>query len=496
MMMFGKHTLGFNLKITLFLFIALIPIQLFSSKIPGEIFLGELDDYSLVESEFEINNDSEESKTINFYSLCDCLEVTPKNRVIEAGETVKFKVTLEPEGYTTMSRHVLYDYNGERATIKFYANLPEPPAEVLSSGCLGCKENERELEEIGTANYLKEKWVILDIYYSPGCTTCEKFINQDIPIIQKDLGLQISVVKHNVLEKSEIDSLMRRLESFQVELKEFPIVIVNSNVIQGTDVNIEYFKEKYNETKATNVKNSEFKESLEYLKPLPIFLAGLLDGVNPCAFTTLLFLISSLFYIGKGKKEILHVGIIFSVTIFASYYLVGLGLLNAIRAANYFKIISDIIKYVIILVLVVLSFLSFYDALLAKKGSVKEMKLQLPKSIKKRIHNVIKTNTRTRGLILGTIIIGVMVTIFELTCTGQVYLPIIAYIIKIEGNISSYLYLTLYNFGFIIPLLIVFTTVYKGTTNDKLISWFQSRIVLIKALLGLLFLSMIIFLII
>ncbi len=343
----------------------------------------------------------------------------------------------------------------------------------------------------GAKNTLKN-WIVTDIYYSPGCTTCEEFINNDIPKLENTLNSTISVNRHNVLEPTELEKLETILKENNSQLKAFPILIYKNQILQGKDVNFNKFSDVISNS---NVKNDDknYIQGIEYLKPLPIFLAGLLDGINPCAFTTLLFLISSLFYIGRGKKEILQIGLIFSLTIFLSYYLVGLGLLNIVRTANFFPVVSKIIKYILIVALSILALLSFYDAYKAKKGSTSEMKLQLPKSLKKRIHNTIRVNTRTRGLVVGTIIIGVMVTIFELTCTGQVYLPIIAYIIKIEGNISAYLYLTLYNFGFIIPLLIVFVMIYKGTTNQKLMSWFQARLTTIKVLLGILFLSMILF---
>ena len=303
---------------------------------------------------------------------------------------------------------------------------------------------------------------------------------------------KVSVIKHNVLDVLELENLENRLKLLDVSLIGFPILIYENTILQGKDVNINNFDSVLKDSLDYS-NNSKFKEGIEYLKPVPIFLAGLLDGINPCAFTTLIFLISSLFYVGRGKKEILRIGLLFSVTIFFSYFLVGLGLLNIVRTANYFPFISLIIKYLLIVLLALLAILSFHDAYLIKNGATSKMKLQLPKSLKKRIHKTIRVNTRSQGMIIGTIIIGIMVTIFELTCTGQVYLPIIAYIIKIEGSISSYAYLTLYNLGFIIPLLAVFFTIYKGTTNKILMEWFKAHLFLIKVLLGSLFLIMILF---
>ncbi|MGL1891092.1 MAG: DUF1573 domain-containing protein [Spirochaetaceae bacterium] len=476
----------------LIILLLILPGYLFSLEVPEEIYLGDLPNLEKVSTVLELTNKKDEEILITLYSLCDCLVVSPISTTINPGETKQITFSLTPEGYDEISRHALIDINGEKSKIKIYAKLPAPPEKPLTGGCPECAKKEKEIADLESATHLMDTWLITDIYYSPGCTTCEEFIDNTVPMLEKDLNKTITVNKHNVLESSELENLESRLKELDVPLSGFPVLIYNSHVLQGEDVSGDQFTQIINGDNTLEQKEG-YVDGIDYLKPIPIFLAGLLDGINPCAFTTLLFLISSLFYIGRGKKEILQIGIIFSATIFFSYYLVGLGFLNIIRTANFFPIVSEIIKYILILALSILGIMSFYDAYLVKKGVSTEMKLQLPRSLKKRIHSVIRENTRTRGLIIGTIIIGVMVTIFELTCTGQVYLPIIAYIIKIEGNLSSYFYLTLYNVGFIIPLLIVFLTVYKGTTNQKLAEWFKTRLFYIKILLGLLFLSMIFF---
>ena len=43
-----------------------------------------------------------------------------------------------------------------------------------------------------------------------------------------------------------------------------------------------------------------------------VALAGLLDGINPCAFTTVVFLLSMLPYLGKTKRELAVVGVGFT----------------------------------------------------------------------------------------------------------------------------------------------------------------------------------------
>ncbi|NOY07711.1 MAG: hypothetical protein GXP33_02585 [Spirochaetes bacterium] len=53
----------------------------------------------------------------------------------------------------------------------------------------------------------------------------------------------------------------------------------------------------------------------------------------------------------------------------------------------------------------------------------------------------------------SSILLGILVSIFELASTGQVYLPSIIYLIRVKRDTAGYLLLLLYNIGFIIPLL-------------------------------------------
>ena len=78
---------------------------------------------------------------------------------------------------------------------------------------------------------------------------------------------------------------------------------------------------------------------------IPVFLAGLLDGINPCAFTTLIFLISYLRLLGRRGREVLKIGFSFTLAVFVSYFLIGLGFFQALRLADSFSLVSRIIRF-------------------------------------------------------------------------------------------------------------------------------------------------------
>jgi len=78
------------------------------------------------------------------------------------------------------------------------------------------------------------------------------------------------------------------------------------------------------------------------------------------------------------------------------------------------------------------------------------------------------------------------VSILELACTGQVYLPTIVFMLGRSGSqLSAVFYLLVYNVFFIVPLLIVFGFVYKGVSSRSVAKIMEARVGMVK--LGLAF---------
>ena len=157
------------------------------------------------------------------------------------------------------------------------------------------------------------------------------------------------------------------------------------------------------------------------------------------------------------------------------------------RSASVFPLIADIIKWILIFFLLPIALLSLYDFIQIRKGQAAKISLQLPKFLKLKIHSVIREQSKSSSIILGSLMLGAMVSIFELACTGQVYFPTIAYLVKL-GQGSAYFYLLLYNISFIIPILIVFVLIYKGTGSKVITHFFQNNMGIMKFSLSLLFL--------
>jgi cytochrome c biogenesis protein CcdA len=223
-----------------------------------------------------------------------------------------------------------------------------------------------------------------------------------------------------------------------------------------------------------------------------VLIAGLIDGLNPCAFATIVFLVSYLSFLGKQSGEILKYGIIFTFGVFIAYIIAGMGLMAGFRQLSAFPLVTKGIYLVIGIFAFVLGIISFYDYILFRRGEIAKMKLQLPMALKKKIHGIIRIQTRSpKAGFLGTFALGFIIAATEVVCTGQVYLPTIGYIMTIpELRAYAFLNLILYNLMFIIPLVGVFVAAFFGVTSERMAVATKKHTGTVKLLTAILFIGL------
>ncbi|MDP3142518.1 MAG: DUF1573 domain-containing protein, partial [Candidatus Omnitrophota bacterium] len=95
--------------------------------------------------------------------------------------------------------------------------------------------------------------------------------------------------------------------------------------------------------------------------------AGLIDGVNPCAFTVLVFFISFLTFAGYNRQQIIILGSFFILTVAATYVLIGLGLFEFFRRLEVFYFLSHLVYLLTAILALILGGFSLYDYWIFKK---------------------------------------------------------------------------------------------------------------------------------
>jgi cytochrome c biogenesis protein CcdA len=227
-----------------------------------------------------------------------------------------------------------------------------------------------------------------------------------------------------------------------------------------------------------------------------ILLAGMVDGINPCAIATMIFLISFLATQKKKRSEVLAIGLCFTATVFLTYLLMGIGAFEALTFLKEYRWVSVAVKWTAVAAALIAAAYCFRDAIVFNKTrNVKDIKNQLPKILKVQIHKIISGQLSRSGLVIGAVVAGFLVTILEAVCTGQVYLPTIVLMTRQEGlKLTGWLYLIFYNFLFVLPLLVVMVLAYFGLRWDQLAKSTQKHMPLLKVSLGVVLVGLAIFL--
>lgn len=238
--------------------------------------------------------------------------------------------------------------------------------------------------------------------------------------------------------------------------------------------------------------SSTMVERFRSMSWLTVVFAGLVDGLNPCAFATLIFFVSYLTLSGRKGREVIFVGLSFTLGVFLAYLLIGLGLYKVLDLMG--DVLNTLAHWVYIITAVLclgLGIFSILDYFKARRGKLEDMSLKLPDPLRKRINSVIRQGRSARTYYVGAFVTGLLISVLELACTGQVYLPTIIFVSSMpELKLRAIFYLVLYNLLFILPLVVVFILAYYGTTSKQLTDFLQKHAATVKIGMAVLFFAL------
>jgi cytochrome c biogenesis protein CcdA len=444
-----------------------------------------------IESTVVVANHSRAPATVTFVSTCSCLTVEPNSRLIAGGGEASFRLgydSTDDTGNTAKAFIVQTDVPGMerlpyilRGTVRAERAAPAPDGSWTRQGS-GAIANPSP----GSAT--------LQYYYTPGCRSCEEFLSTEVPRLEKERGLRIDIQRKDILDAALYEELFSFAASQGQSIRAIPALRVGMTLLQGDQEIRAKLAEVLTSTLPAPASAPAASAPLaDRLAVFPVMAAGLLDGINPCAFTTLIFLLASLALAGRGRREVLVIGAMFSLAVFLTYLGIGLGLFAALRAASAVAIVSVLLRWVLVIVLFVFAGLSIYDYTLIRRGRPTEMLLQLPTALKRQIHSSIRTRVRTAALVGSSLVLGFLVSIFEFACTGQVYLPTLAYLARVHRQLDAVGLLVLYNLCFIAPLLLVFGGTYCGVSSARITAFFQAHMGKVKLGLAAVFVGLAVF---
>ncbi len=355
----------------------------------------------------------------------------------------------------------------------------------------------------------------LIVFFSPTCHRCMVTKEKVMPRIEQEFKGKIEIEYRDITDLNNYNSFLTLKDKYNGDFEFYlPVYFMEGSFINAKgDVYANLRKLITTSIGQMSLKEEPAIDLIERFKKfsvLAIIGAGLTDGINPCAFTVLVFFVSFLALQGYRRRELVAIGSAFIFAVFITYLLLGLGLFNFLYAFKNSWLVIRIINLLIAGLSIFLGFAALYDLFKFKKsGSTEGMLLQLPEGIKKRIHSIIanhhrrtkgmqedKTKPQTLRFILAAFTTGLLVSLLEAVCTGQLYVPTIAFILKTTPfKLRAFAYLVLYNIMFIVPLFIIFLFALLGATSQEFSKFLRKHISAIKILMAAIFFGLGIFLI-
>lgn len=332
-------------------------------------------------------------------------------------------------------------------------------------------------------------------FYQVGCQDCDR-AKADIQYVQSKYR-QFLFREFNIYESLDIAQWLAERAGREGELHT-PAVFIGNDALVGqgeiTPQSLEALLQKYASTGADRVWD-EFDPEAAAPPGLPSLLtvafAGLVDGLNPCAFATLIFFISYLTFMGRKGAAVLAVGAAFTLGVFLAYTGVGVGMWRLLSTLPFLTTLGRWVVGLTALLCGLLAVLSVRDYLKARKGQIGDMTLIMPEGLRWLSRVVIRRASGVRAFALVALPVGAIVSLLELACTGQIYLPTIVFVMSDPAlQARAILLLLLYNLMFILPLVAAFALAYFGATSLQLGLFLHRHTATVKLGTALLFVAM------
>lgn len=206
-----------------------------------------------------------------------------------------------------------------------------------------------------------------------------------------------------------------------------------------------------------------YLQGKEELLSLPmITVAGLVDGINPCAIGMMVMLLGYLLVFAKKPERVIKTGLLYIGTVFTTYLVVGLGLYSIVAKID-FSTGAKVLNWVVATILGIAGLIQFKDFLGIEKGP----HLRIPTASKARLMTLIEKVNYP-----ATVLLGILVTLLETPCSLPIYVGT-ATILSQSGMALPLvvLYFLYYNFLFVLPLIVVLVVMWKGQKLVEMKEW-------------------------
>ncbi len=321
-------------------------------------------------------------------------------------------------------------------------------------------------------------------FYAETCTHC-KVVNdyfQSANIYDK-----YDIQKIEASDQKNIEYLNKFFDAFNVpaEKRGYPVIFFADKMISGDQPIIGSFVKEIDQADASQFPTSEsiadtMKKGIQVdpgVKPISsvslllLLSAALADAMNPCALAVLILLLSTV-VAAKGRNSALLSGLSFSLAVFISYFLMGLGAYKAITAFSLPKYMSLGVGIFAILVgLANLKDFFWYG---------KYFIMEVPLSWRPKMQEILRKVSNP----IGAFGAGFVVSLFLVPCASGPYLSILGLLATKVDSARTMSLLFLYNLVFVLPMIIITFAMYFGSRMGRIEQWRKDNLKLLHLITG------------
>lgn len=218
--------------------------------------------------------------------------------------------------------------------------------------------------------------------------------------------------------------------------------------------------------------------------------AGLLNGLNPCAASMLLMVLSVCLSSGRN---VLKTGLVYLAARFLAYFLMGTGLykLLSVFQGGFLTRMTGMLKILFFLAAVVLAVLNFMDFLNTAGKKYGKVRVQLPVGLRRFNHSMIRKLSGREGRLMYPAVfgLGLLISAGEFFCTGQIYVASVAYIFETNRDLwlAAACFLLLYIAAMCVPHLLLVFLLHRGSSITGSTQFLVKHTWLVKLLNSILF---------
>lgn len=208
---------------------------------------------------------------------------------------------------------------------------------------------------------------------------------------------------------------------------------------------------------------------------LPLVVgAALIDGINPCAFGVLIFLLAYLSRKFRSPRRMLIHGLVYIFAVALTYFIAGIILLPVIQSLRAVSIYG---YYSIAIVTAIAGLVEIKDFFFPHYGFSLQIMPDAAARIKTYVKNISDKLITAFGL-------GVFVALVELPCTGAVYLAVLTIMSAAGLSLGNINYLILYNVIMVVPLVAILYLIYKGASTKHFMDWSHTHARIMRLIAG------------